>query len=195
MCLCSVFFALALNGKCRRLVWLEWRWLGVFIAFNHFLAIGWLCCRWAHRIVQWCTGHGTVHCLVRATSANRWGLELLIVKVLCPLAALDSPVAHRTVRCVLTSDFCSIHCSFVSAVDRWAKLTIAPLTHQTVQWILVVPLRKPESGQFARAAAWGTGQCSVLYWLCPFLFAPNFIEFLQLFLFVCLCWTLCTWEK
>jgi hypothetical protein len=25
-------FALVLNEKCRRLGWLEWRWLGVFIA-------------------------------------------------------------------------------------------------------------------------------------------------------------------
>jgi hypothetical protein len=29
-----------LNVKVRRLGWLEWRWLGVFIASNHFLAVG-----------------------------------------------------------------------------------------------------------------------------------------------------------
>jgi hypothetical protein len=34
----------------------------------------------------------TVHCPVRAMSADRWGLELLIVEVFCPLAAPDSPV-------------------------------------------------------------------------------------------------------
>jgi hypothetical protein len=33
-----------------------------------------------------------VHCPVRATSADRWGLELLIVEVFCPFAAPDSPV-------------------------------------------------------------------------------------------------------
>jgi hypothetical protein len=51
--------------------------------------------RWlsmAHRTVQWCTGQGTVHCSVPATSAHRWGLELLTVEVFCPLAAPDSPV-------------------------------------------------------------------------------------------------------
>jgi hypothetical protein len=40
MCLWSVFFALVLNEKCRRLGWFEWRWLGVFIASNHFLVVG-----------------------------------------------------------------------------------------------------------------------------------------------------------
>jgi hypothetical protein len=35
------FFALVLNEKNGRLGWLEWRWMGeVFIASNHFLAVG-----------------------------------------------------------------------------------------------------------------------------------------------------------
>jgi hypothetical protein len=76
-----------------------WR---VFIASNHFLAIGCFCCRWAHRTVRWCTGQGIVHCLVRAMSAHRWGLELLTFEVLCPVVAPDSPVAHRT--CPIRSD-------------------------------------------------------------------------------------------
>jgi hypothetical protein len=189
---------------------------GVFIASNHFLAVGWLCCRRAHRTVQWCTGHGTVHCPVRATSANHWGLELLTIEVLCPDAASDSPVAHRTVWCVLTlqfwlltSDFCTVHCSSVSAVDRWWSWPLLRwLTGQSGGTpnspvnFSGVALRRPESGQYARAIAKGTGQCLVhtwqcpmRHWLCQFFYAPNFIEFLQLFLFVCLCWTLCTWEK
>jgi hypothetical protein len=32
-------FALVLNEKCRRLGWLEWRWLGVFIAPTTILAV------------------------------------------------------------------------------------------------------------------------------------------------------------
>jgi hypothetical protein len=56
------------------------------------------------------------NCLVRATSDNSWGLELLIVEVLCPLAAPDSLV--RSDWAVLTSDLCTVHCSVVSAVDR-----------------------------------------------------------------------------
>jgi hypothetical protein len=35
----------------------------VFIASNHFLAVGYLCCRWAHRT-------GTIHCPVCAMSAR-----------------------------------------------------------------------------------------------------------------------------
>jgi hypothetical protein len=35
-----VAFALVLNGKFRILGCFEWRWLGVFIALNHFLAVG-----------------------------------------------------------------------------------------------------------------------------------------------------------
>jgi hypothetical protein len=68
-------------------------------------------------IVRWCTGHGIVHCPVRATSANRWGLERLTVEVICPLAAPDSPV--RSDFAVLNTDFCSVHCTVVSAVDCW----------------------------------------------------------------------------
>jgi hypothetical protein len=84
------------------------------------------CCRWAYRTVRWCTEHGTVHCPVRATPADRWGLEWLTIEVICPLVASDSPVAHRTVWCVLTLHFrlllCSLYCRQCSrplgAVDR-----------------------------------------------------------------------------
>jgi hypothetical protein len=48
---------------------------GVFIASNHFLVVGWVCCQWAHRTVRWCTGQGTVHCPVRATSACPLGFR------------------------------------------------------------------------------------------------------------------------
>jgi hypothetical protein len=47
--------------------------------------------------------HSTIHCPVRAMSADRWGLELLTVEVVYPFGAPDSPVAHRTVLCDLTS--------------------------------------------------------------------------------------------
>jgi hypothetical protein len=76
--------------------------VGSIYSLNHYSSS---CCRWAHQIVRSCTGHGTVYCPVRAMSADRWGLELLTVEVICPLAAPDSPVAHRTVRCVLTLQF------------------------------------------------------------------------------------------
>jgi hypothetical protein len=63
------------------------------------------CCQWVHRTLWWCTGHDTSHSLVPATSADHWGLEWLTIEVLCPIVAPDSPVAQRTVRCVLTSQF------------------------------------------------------------------------------------------
>jgi hypothetical protein len=40
MCLGVNAFALVLNVEFRKLGWLEWRWLGVFIASNHFLVVG-----------------------------------------------------------------------------------------------------------------------------------------------------------
>ena len=90
-----------------------------------------------------CTEHGTVHCPVPATSADRWGLERLTVEVFCPLAAPDSPVAHRTcpVRsdfAALTSDFCTVRFllftqSTVGAVDRCSAGSLdMSCVHRTV---------------------------------------------------------------
>jgi hypothetical protein len=161
LCLWSVFFALVLNEKCKRLGCLEWRWLGVFIASNHFLAVGWLCCQRAHRTVRWCTGHGIVHCPVSATSANRWDLELLTIEVLCPHVAPDSSLAHRTIRCVLTLQFWLLTYALFT-VPPSAQSTIGEVDRCSIGTLNSpvnfsgVALRKLESGHFARAAAWGT---------------------------------------
>jgi hypothetical protein len=40
MCLGVNVFALVMNVEFRKLGWLEWWWLVVFIASNHFLAVG-----------------------------------------------------------------------------------------------------------------------------------------------------------
>jgi hypothetical protein len=80
---------------------------------NHYSSC---CCRWAHRTVQWCTGHYIVHCPMRAMSADHWGLERLSVEDLSPLAAPDSPV--RSDFTALTSDFCIVHCSQQSTIGR-----------------------------------------------------------------------------
>jgi hypothetical protein len=56
---------------------------------------------------------------VSATSVDHWGLELLIVEVVCFFGALDSPVRSDIVVCLLTF-VASDH----GAVDHWAKLTI-----------------------------------------------------------------------
>jgi hypothetical protein len=74
----------------------------------------------------------------------------LTVEVLCLLAAPDSPV--RSEFAVLTSDFCSMHCSLVSTVDRCSVGSQdSPVNYSGVT------LRKPESGQFARCLGLGTG--------------------------------------
>jgi hypothetical protein len=113
-------FALVSNMKCRRLGWLEWRWLGGIYCPNHYSS---RCCRWAHRTVQWCTGLGTVHCLVSATSADHWGLERLTIEVLCPLCGIgqsgdtpDSPV--RSDFAVLTSALSIVPSSVQSTIGR-----------------------------------------------------------------------------
>jgi hypothetical protein len=93
---------------------------------NHYSS---RCCRWAHRTVWWCTEHDTVHCPVRATSADRWGLEQLTVEVFCPLAAPDSLVCSDFA--ALTSDLRTVHCSYDIAVDRWVQLVVALLAHRT----------------------------------------------------------------
>jgi hypothetical protein len=49
---------------------------------------------------------------VRATLVARWGLERLTVEAFCPVAATDSPVAHRT--CPVRSDFAALISDFCS---------------------------------------------------------------------------------
>jgi hypothetical protein len=129
--------------------WMAWMVVvGGIYSPNHYSS---RCCWWAHRTVERCTEHSIVHCPVSATSADRWGLELLTVEVFCPLAASDSPVAHRTVRCVLTlqTDFwllmCWLCCSQRSRplgeVDRCSVVSSDCLMNYSER-----ALRKPESG-------------------------------------------------
>jgi hypothetical protein len=61
------------------------------------------CCRWHIGQSGGAPDRELFIFLVPAMSADRWGLERLTVEVFCPLAAPDSPVAHRIVQCVLTS--------------------------------------------------------------------------------------------
>jgi hypothetical protein len=69
-------------------------------------------------LIEIAQGHislSTVHCPVRATSTNCWGLELLTTEVLCPLVSSDSPVRSDFV--VLISTLFTV--PPVRAVDRW----------------------------------------------------------------------------
>jgi hypothetical protein len=196
LCLGVNAIALVLNDDLRKLGCFEWRWLGVFIASNHFLAVGWLCCRWAHRTVRWCTGQTlfTVQCVPHQRAC--WSLELLIVGILCPFAAPDGPVAHQT--CPVTSDFDALtsawHCSslFTFAVDRWRARSRCSTgspdmsgAHRTVRWIIAerahwIPesvwfvARGPSASDSVRCATWQHTLMSCSKFDC----FPNWISFL-----------------
>jgi hypothetical protein len=60
MCLWNVFFALVLSVESGKIGYLEWWWLGVFIAPTTILAVGCAFCRRAHR-TQHCSVSGACH--------------------------------------------------------------------------------------------------------------------------------------
>jgi hypothetical protein len=147
---------------------------------NHYSS---RCCRWAHRTVRCCIGHGTIQCPVPATSADRWSLERLIVEVLCPLAAPDM----SGVFWLRSFDFWLAHCALLLfiAVDRCAELTFAPLAHRTFRWIIAKRLpENPVSGQFVECSAWAPDSVwcatgSIIASLCSNLcWVPNLLSLL-----------------
>jgi hypothetical protein len=164
-------------------------------------------CRWAHRIVRWCTGHSAVQYPVRAMSADHWGLDRLTVEVLCPLAAPDSPMAHRTIRWhtgqsdafwLGSSDFRLLHCSlFLRQRSRpLANLIVAPLAHRTVRWFLVELLwENPRAASSWGASTWAPDSVRCSTGCTDTCFCSKLCRVPQLIFFVGLCWTLCTWDK
>jgi hypothetical protein len=102
--------------------------VGGIIAPNHFLAVGKVYWRWAHRTV-------TVHCPVRAMSAQPLGFGAVDhwrrLSFCCTGQSSDLGL--------LCSDFCCDtvpHCS-VLQLTVGAQGAIAPLAHRTVRWIIV----------------------------------------------------------
>jgi hypothetical protein len=87
---------------------------GVFIASNHFLAIGYFCWRWAHRT-------STVQCSVRATSAcplefgAAWPLESLHRTVWCHTGHVRWPLTLMLWLLSCTVHHCSLSQSTVDA--------------------------------------------------------------------------------
>jgi hypothetical protein len=167
MCLGVNAIALVLNRNFRKLGYHWRRWLGVFIASNHFPVVGCFCWRWAHRTVRWRTGQSlfTVQCVPRQHA--HWGLERVDRWNLCPVVALDSPVPQRT--CPVRSDFSALnsdaHCSLCSrplALGYRCSVGSPDMSgaHRTVQWIIAErALEKPESELFECCSAWCTGHC------------------------------------
>jgi hypothetical protein len=140
MCLGVESFALVLNEMFGMLGWIWMRWLGVFIALNHFHSRWGGCWRWAHRT-------GTVPCPVRRYITQPLGFGAGDHWRLCPLVAPDSPVPHRTVRCPLWLS-CSDSATHCSLLQRLLQSTVAadsrcsadspdsPVAHRIVQWII-----------------------------------------------------------
>jgi hypothetical protein len=167
-CVFGVFsFALVLNENCRRLGWLEWWWLGVFIAPTTISAVA----------VDGHTGHNTVHCPVPATSADHWGLERLTVEVFYPLAAPDMSGAFW----LLTSTLCTFT---VHAVDRWRCLLLLRwltghvLCTPTIRWIIAEwILENLESSQFSSALAWAPDSVRWSNGSTNASLCSNFVEF------------------
>jgi hypothetical protein len=173
-------------------------WLGVFIASNHFLSVGCFRCRWAYRTVWWRTGQVlfTARCVPH--QHVRWGLERSTVETLCPVAASDNPVSHRT--CPVRSDFAAWHLTCTMHFCSWPlsagyRCSVGSLdmsgAHRTIWWIIAESaLEKSESGQFEWSSA-----CSVRHLQHT---RKSFLQTLlspQTYFFLGLCWTLCTWDK
>jgi hypothetical protein len=142
MCLGVYNFALVLNEKVGRPAWMAWmevvggiynlqplrsRWLTL-------LSMGTLDSPVVHRTL-YCSLFGECHVSrpLGFEAIDRWSL-LSSCSTEQFGGTPDSPV--RSDFAVLTSDFYSADCAAASTVDCWAKLTIAPLAHRTVRWIL-----------------------------------------------------------
>jgi hypothetical protein len=74
--------------------------VGGIYSLNHYSSRWLFCLSTGTPDSPVCTEHGTVHCPVRATLANHWGLELLNIEVICPCGAPDIPVRPDIADCL-----------------------------------------------------------------------------------------------
>jgi hypothetical protein len=193
MCLGVESFSLVLNVMFRTLGWIWMRWLGVFIAPNHFhnrwwrlLAMGAPDSSMHHRTA-------TVHCPVRATSAQPLGFGA--GRPLEPLSSCCTGQSGALWLCC--SDFCRgtvAHCTFLQSRPL-AQRVVVPLAHRTVRWNIAervfkfprvtgLELYDPGAPDTVR---WHTGQSdapsfSTLKGFAPvFYWVPYLISFLVYF--------------
>jgi hypothetical protein len=172
-------FALVLNEKCRRLGWLEWRWLEGIYSLQP-LPSRWL--SMAHR-TGYCSLSGACHVSrpLGFGAVDHWSL----LSSCCTRQSGGTPDISGAIW-LWCSDFCTVR-FYCSRSRPLAHLTVAPLAHRklsyadrTIRWIIAEQfLEKPESGWFALCSAW----------------APDTVRSLlspQLNFFLGLCWTLCT---
>jgi hypothetical protein len=123
--------------------WKWMRWLGVFIASQPLLAVGWILLAMGapdspvrHRTV-------TVHCPVCATSAQPLGFGA--GRPLEPLSSSCTGQSGATPDSPMLSDSYALnsdmHCS-PQQVTVCTQRAIAPLAHRTVRWIIVERVSK-----------------------------------------------------
>jgi hypothetical protein len=169
LCLWSVYLCSCNECEVHK-TWIAWMELVGGIYSLQPLPSRWL--SMAHRTVRWCTRHGTVHCPVPATSADRCGLERWTVEVLCLLAAPDMFGAI----CLRCSDIWLLHCalllftqSTVGAFDRCSvgsPDTVRCTPDSPVNYSGAIPWETREWSVHV-VLGLGTGQCPVHTGHCP----------------------------
>jgi hypothetical protein len=123
LCLGVKSRALVLNANCWKLGCLQWWWLGVFIAPTTKTAVREDCFQWAHRTVQYATGH----CPVR--QPRHPAVRVLMVSTVGALTSWGTEQSGAPSGAALTlrelSTHCSRHCSFLQTIV--GVVAVAPL--------------------------------------------------------------------
>jgi hypothetical protein len=134
--------------------------------------------------------HRTLYCSLSGACHVSWPLGFGVVDRWSPLSSCgtgqsggtpESPMCSNF--SVLTSDFCTVYYSRSQRIRPLGELTVAPLAHRTVRWIIVEWLwenpratwdKTPNSG-----VPWpGHRTVSGVPLAAPnSVFAPNFVEF------------------
>jgi hypothetical protein len=123
---------------------------------------------------------------VSATSADRWGLELLTVEDFSPFGAPDSPVRYDITDYLPTSNGQTVAQSTVGEIDRCSVGSPDSPVNFSGRAV-----RKLESGQFAECSSQGTRHCPVhtgqsgAPLAVASLFAPNLQNCPAVIFFVC----------
>jgi hypothetical protein len=84
--------------------------------------------------------HMTLYCSLYGACHVSRSLGFGAVDRWSPLSSCGTGQTGGTPDSPVHSDFCTIYCSVVSAVDRWVQLTVAPLAHRTVRCTIDSPM-------------------------------------------------------
>jgi hypothetical protein len=99
--------------------------------------------------------HRTWHCSLFGACHVSRPLGFVTIDRWSPLSSCST--GQSGVFWLRNSYFWLLHSALLlfTVVDRWAQLTVAPLAHRTVRWIIAERLsEKPESDQFVDCLAW-----------------------------------------